>query len=112
MGTWPIRTINGSVVPAIVAQANGHTVRISSDTLFLRKNGSFLRATVTEDSSQGSFGVIIVKDVFAGGVGTFTLSGNVVTLAFQGDRSSVAGVVSVNTVTFTRAGSTFVFEKR
>jgi hypothetical protein len=110
VGTWPIRTINGSAPPAIVGQANGHTLRITSDTLFLRANGAFVRSTVTADSSQSGFSIFITS-VLAGDAGTFTLSGHSVTLSFQSDRSSATGVVSGTTLSLTRAGSTFVFEK-
>lgn len=108
VGTWPIRTVDGSVVPAIIAQANGHTLRIISDTLFLRANGTFVRSTVTTDSSQG----FIVIDTSAGGAGTFTLFGNTLTLFFQGGGLPATGFINGTTLSLTREGSQFLFEKQ
>lgn len=110
VGTWPIRTINGSPPPVIVDQANGHTLRIKSDTLFLHSDGTFARSTVTSDSTQ-SGKIIFITDVAGFDGGTFTLSGRFLTLTFPASPSSATGRVTGTTVSLTLGGSTFVFEK-
>ena len=106
-GTYNLQTVNGSVLP-YVFQASNPKIEIISEQMVLNSNGTF---TITDVERTTPTGGSPSNATFSE-TGTWSLSGNTITVHFTSDNSTSVAQVSGNTLTVAESGFTLVFLKQ
>jgi hypothetical protein len=96
VGTYALRTINGATLPAVLGTEQGVTVSVTAGALTLRADRTF-SATVT---ARG-VGVGTDNTLTSTSAGTYSVSGNAVTLVDASDTSRLTGSYANGSVTLT-----------
>lgn len=104
-GTYNLQTIDGQAPPVVVYEDAAAKVEIVSGNFVLSANGSFTTNVTFRVTENGQ--VSTQSESFPG---TYTVNGSTVTFAYA-DGDSDTATLDGNTLTFTDAGSTVVFQK-
>lgn len=104
-GTYTLRSVNGAVLPYVEVVDN-FKLELLSQTLTLTEGGSFntqgtIRTTVNTQVSTTNFS----------DTGTYTRSGNALTLRTTSDSSTVTGTIAGGSLTVLADRLTYVFQK-
>jgi hypothetical protein len=104
-GSWTLRTIDGSPLPFVVAQAAQFKLELVSDVVILSSNGSVIRTTSIRSTTNGQANAESIRDT-----GRYTLAGTAVVVRFDTQGVAGAGSWSGNTMTLTDdEGVVFVY---
>jgi hypothetical protein len=108
-GTWSLQTANGAPLPVTIATTPQKT-EILSIVENVQANGSFTGTTVTRITPVG--GVAMVDT--SASSGTFSLSGNLVSITLTGSITIPGTLISATSFSFTdpTSGALFVFVKQ
>lgn len=108
-GTWNLQTVNGAALPFTLSNSGGVKTELLSEVATVSSNGNFTETEVLRVTTVVGVAVDTLPST-----GTFTLSGNLVSINLNGS-GTVTGTLNNNT-TFTIndsvTGDTFVFVKQ
>jgi hypothetical protein len=107
VGTWELKTINGTALPFVVAQVGTNKVELLSDVFTINAGGSFTQTTTVRSTVNGQASTSSEADA-----GSYTLNGTAVTLKFNSDGSTGTASWSGNTMTTTDGGFALVYTRR
>jgi hypothetical protein len=106
VGTYTLRTVNGLVLPAVVGTEQGVTVSITAGALTLRADRTFSATTTARGVGVGTD-----NTVTAAGAGTYTVSGNAVTLVDASSNARLTGSYANGSVTIAQDGFVSVYTR-
>lgn len=90
-GTWNLTTVNGTALPFTVSNTGGVKTEILSEAAVVSANGTFTQTEQIRTTFNGQATTTPLQTA-----GTFSLSGNLVTLTIAGS-GSVTGTLTSNT---------------
>ena len=106
VGTWSLQTINGAALPFIISQSGADKLEVISDVATVDSHGAYTEVTQLRTTVNGQAKAEAFTDV-----GTYTVSGNAVTLK-SSDGSSVTASLSGNTFTISAGAFVYVYKKQ
>lgn len=106
VGTWDLRTINGSSLPFVLSQSGADKAEVMSDVATADDHGAYTEVTQFRTTLNGQATTQAFTDA-----GTYTVNGNAVTLR-SGDGSSVTASLSENTFAISSGAFVYIYKKR
>ena len=83
-GTYPLRSVNGDALPALVYQETNYTLEVTEGTISLGSNGRFTDSYTLRENDNGAIQTATIPCS-----GTWTRSGNAIQL--QEDQTTSCG---------------------
>ena len=106
VGTYTLRTVNGATLPAVVGTEQGVTVSVTAGGLTLRADRTFSATTTARGVGAGTDATVT-----ATGAGTYTVSGNAVTLVDASSNARLTGSYANGSVTMAQDGFVSVYTR-
>jgi lipocalin-like protein len=110
VGTWNLVSVNGSGLPFTIFQVGTtYKLELMSEQFVAHENGSYTATATTRENDNGRI-TTTTENAF----GTWSQSGNAVTLIDGSDGTASTGTISGNTITADDAenGFTAVFRRQ
>ena len=104
-GTYTLRSINGSPLPAILVQIGTFKYEVTADVIILNDGGTYTESGSDRTTENG----VVTTSTFTD-AGTYTLTGTAITLDSP-QTGSISGAVSGGTMTLTLEGLAAVYSK-
>lgn len=107
VGTWNLKTVDGSALPYLVAQEDFDALELLSDVLTVAANGTFRQLSQIRVTQDAQASMESVPDS-----GSYAMNGTAVTFTYESDASARIASLAGNTLTFSEAGFTLVYKKQ
>jgi hypothetical protein len=107
VGTWDLRTINGSPMPFVLTQSATFKDEIVSDVLAMNEDRTGTEVFIERQTTNG----VATTDTTTSAT-TWSQSNAAVTVTFPSDGSAVHGTVSASTFVLAETGITAVYDRR
>jgi hypothetical protein len=108
-GVWSLQTVNGQALPFTLSSAGGVKVELLSQVATVAANGTFAQVTTTRTTVNGTATTNALPSA-----GTFSLSGNLITVTVTGSGNATGTLNSSTqfTITDPTTQAQFVFKKQ
>ena len=107
VGTWNLKTVNGSALPYLVPQDDFDALELLGDVLTVDANGTFRQLSQIRVTQDAEASMESVPDS-----GSYALNGTAVTFTYESDASPRIASLAGNTLTFAEAEFTLVYKKQ
>jgi hypothetical protein len=107
VGTWSLRTLNGSNLPFMIAQDGSFKIEIVSDILTVAAGSTFTEIRTLRSSDDGAAATEEYSDA-----GSYSISGKAVIFTFQSGSLPFKGTLNGHTLTLVLDGQQYVYQKQ
>jgi hypothetical protein len=108
VGTWNLVTVNGSALPFTVELSQIYRLELLSDVFVASENGTYTESSTLRETESGTATTTTEQSN-----GTWTQTGNTVTVTESGGTESATATISGNTITLnTQAGVLSVYHRQ
>jgi hypothetical protein len=107
VGTWNLATVNGSALPFTVALSQNYQLELLGDVFVASENGTYTESATLRETENGTATTTTEQTN-----GTWTQSGNTVTVTESGGAGTATATISGNTITLSQAGFVSVYNRQ
>ncbi len=105
-GTWNLQSVNGGILPYLLAQSGNDTLVLLSDVIVADGGGTFTDQTIIQSTVSGAMTTDTIPDG-----GKYVVTGSTATLTFASDSSTASGTINGNRMALTTSGVSLVYTR-